>query len=275
MRQPLYLYLYAEPRAPTLDINQLQRYLKELAPSLEVNCREDFFAFYLAGLTAKEKPKALKRIVEHLAKARVRHALKPLEDFTPLPGEIDYEIRRLSDPSLKSFGILYDGLKLMGTLREMLPPQERSLSHLHILFTNQLIGTWEEADHRYHARASLYGFPSLISTTGIVEAPAKPREYYLLKQQYTTLGMTDAPALLETRFQGRTLQHNDPRLTEVMKGYVLQALFHHLWGDPFCSDKNCRLFNAHWQEEVIQAQLAEGKLCPLHQRQLQQLRFCQ
>lgn len=269
MSQSLHLYLYAEPRAPTLDLDRLSRYIQELIPTLKVNCREEFLAFHLSGLPDKEN--VLKRLAVQLARARVRNPLRPPEDFPPLPGEVDYEIRRLSGSSLKSFGILYDGLKLMSLFREMLSRQERSLSHIHILFTNQLIGTWEESDRRYHARASLYGFPSIISTTGLVEAPAKPREYYLLKQQYLALGITDAPALLEARFREHTLQHDDPRLTEVAKGYVLQAIFHHIFGDPFCNDKNCRLFNAHWQEEVIQAQLESGARCPFHQSLLQQL----
>jgi len=55
------------------------------------------------------------------------------------------------------------------------------------------------------------------------------------------------------------------RLTEVMKGYVAQALAFHLWGDAFCPDKDCRLFNAHWQEELIFAQLKGSyEFCPKH-----------
>jgi len=113
---------------------------------------------------------------------------------------------------------------------------------------------------------SVYGFPSLISTTGIVEAPAKPRDFYL-KQQLGVSLLT-----LKEEFKGRFIDYNDPRLTEVMKGYVMQALFFHLTGNPFCKDKNCRLYNAHWQEDLIQTQLtSKTDFCAQHQRLLTRL----
>ena len=69
------------------------------------------------------------------------------------------------------------------------------------------------------------------------------------------------------------LRHDDPRLTEAMKGYVMQALFYHVTGDPFCEDRGCRLYNAHWQEEVIGAQLGGAyQLCPRHQGLLDEMR---
>jgi hypothetical protein len=159
----------------------------------------------------------------------------------------------------------------MRLLRELLPQHERGLSFLHIVFTNQLLGTWGEG--RYHLRAAVFGFPGLLSTTGLVEAPAKPREFYVLKQQYAAMGMPDAVVELEQELGERVLRHGDPRLTEVMKGYVMQALFYHVTGDPFCEDRGCRLYNAHWQEEVIGAQLGGAyQLCPRHQGLLDEMR---
>ncbi|MEE9365582.1 MAG: DUF6775 family putative metallopeptidase, partial [Dehalococcoidales bacterium] len=105
--------------------------------------------------------------------------------------------------------------------------------------------------------------PSVISTTGIIEAPAKPREYYLLKQQYERLGK--APDELKERYRGRFIDYGDERLTEVAKGYAMQAVFYSLVGEPFCEDKGCRLYNAHWQEDLIFAQLESGyEFCPRH-----------
>jgi hypothetical protein len=72
---------------------------------------------------------------------------------------------------------------------ELLPERELELSHAHVVFTNRLFGTRDESDGRYHMSVSVYGFPSLISTTGIVEAPAKPKEFYELKQRYAALGL--------------------------------------------------------------------------------------
>lgn len=268
MRRRLSLFLYAEAAAPTLDISEISRYVLEMLPQMKVATRPGLIPFHLSKLSPKAKTAALERLAQKLARAKVRNPAKQSEDFVPLPGEIDYERRRLSQPISRSFGILYDGFKLMSALWELMPEKERSLNNVHVVFTNQLFGTWEEDDRRYHARVSLYGFPCLISTTGIVEAPAKARQFYLLKQQYSALGMSDATAMLEAELKGSFIAHDDRRLTEVMKGYVLQAICYHVLGDPFCTDKKCRLYNAHWQQEVIEAQLGSGELCAQHLRQL-------
>jgi len=41
-------------------------------------------------------------------------------------------------------------------------------------------------------------------------------------------------------------------MMEVAKGYALQAIVFHSTGDAFCGDENCRFFNAHWQEGMIE-----------------------
>ncbi|MFQ6129785.1 MAG: DUF6775 family putative metallopeptidase, partial [Candidatus Hadarchaeaceae archaeon] len=109
--------------------------------------------------------------------------------------------------------------------------------------------------------------------TGIVEAPARPKEFYVLKQRYAALGGTDAQLEeLKEKFRERFIDYDDERLTEVMKGYVMQAVFYHLKLDPFCVDKRCRLWNAHWQEEMLEAQLSQPEFCEQHERELAQLR---
>ncbi len=152
-----------------------------------------------------------------------------------------------------------------------MPRGERSREFVHIFFTNRLFATWDGGNKRYHLRTSVYGVPSIISTTGLVEAPAKPREYYLLKQQYERLGkdLTE----LKGRFEGSFIDYEDKRMTEVAKGHAMQAVFYVLTGDPFCEDKGCRLYNAHWQEELIFAQLGgEDEFCERHTKILESLR---
>jgi hypothetical protein len=211
---------------------------------------------------------------KRLASAKVRDLGNLNVKFEPLYGEIEYEKMILKEPSRRSFGILYDGFRLQAILRDLIPPEERDLKHLHIVFTNRLFGTWDEDDRRYHARVGVYGFPSMVSTTGIVEAPAKPKEFYFLKQRYGALGKTDVPLeVLKEKFRGRFIDYDDKRLTEVMRGYVMQAIFFHLTLEPFCSDKRCRLYNAHWQEEVLEAQLKPPEFCETHERMLEQLKL--
>ena len=87
-----------------------------------------------------------------------------------------------------------------------------------------------------------------------------------MKQQYGMMGMDDlALAEFKNKFEGRFIEYNDPRMTEVCKGYTAQALFFHITGEPFCQDKGCRLFNAHWQEELIYSQLESPyEFCDKH-----------
>lgn len=201
------------------------------------------------------------------ARARIKNPSK--KDLSPqatLPGEVQYENRRLSG-NTRAYGIPYEGFTIMALYRGLIPKKESGLDFIHIAFTCQLLATWEEDDRRYHLRTAVFGYPSIISTTGMVEAPAKPRGYYLLKGQYQALGAYDAAAHLEEEFKGRFLTHDDPCLTEVAKGYVLQALAGHLLGYPFCPKRNCRLYNAHWQEEMLRAQMGKRSgLCQKHEK---------
>ncbi len=266
-----HVYLYDEPSAATLDASILGSFIKTLLPEIKIAVRDSFIGFHFVSLSQEERKRKIDYLAEELAKAKVRDPFKPLKKESPLPGEINYEKRRLSAPISQSFGLLYDGIEIINILRELIPKQERSFKHIHIIFTNQLFGTWDEANHRYHARVLICSFPSLISTTGIVEAPAKPREFYLLKKQYLSVGMPDIEGI-KFQYKDQFIDYDDNRLTQVMKGYVMQALFYHLTGEPFCEDKNCRLYNSHWQKEVIQAQLESPyEFCSFHQKELQRL----
>jgi hypothetical protein len=235
----------------------IARYLKEKFGEISVDVRKPFIT-----ATSLE----VETLARKLAETKVRDLMNPSTRLEPLPGEIGFERKLLQDPSLKLTGVLYDGFRLQAVLRELLPKDEFNIDNVHIIFTNRLFGTFDASDGRYHARVSVYGFPSLISTTGIVEAPAKPKEFYVLKQ-------TGLPIeVLKERFKGKFIDYDDERLTEVLKGYVIQALFYHLMLDPFCPNKRCRLFNSHWQEEVLEAQLGKPEFCERHSAMLMRLR---
>ena len=42
-------------------------------------------------------------------------------------------------------------------------------------------------------------------------------------------------------------------------------------GNPFCNNINCRLYNAHWQEELIYSQIQSRRLCDEHAALLLQI----
>lgn len=272
--KPGFIHLYNEPTAKTLDVKKISDYLKEKLPGIEIDIREEFFTYCLSHFSEKNREEIINSLAKRIAQNRISNLNVQKISFEPLPAEMEYERRKIEEPNHKSFGILYQGFKLQRVLAELIPKEEKELKHLHIIFTNQLFGTWSQSDGRYHARVSICGFPTIISTTGLVEAPAKPKEYYLLKRGYHMLGMREkVTSDLKEKFQGRFIDYDDPRTTEVMKGYAMQALFYYLMGDPFCLDKNCRLYNAHWQEEVIHAQLKSPyEFCPFHREILNSLK---
>ncbi len=156
---------------------------------------------------------------------------------------------------------LYDGFVLQRIFAEMISDNESSSSHVHIVLTDLLTCTFSEDDWRYHGRAIICGTPSIISTTGIIEAPAKPREFYLAQLS----GMTDI-ARLKKEFAGRFIDYGDPKITEAAVVYALQALFFFVSeGEPFCDNKRCLLFNAHWQEELLRI-IENETLCVNHKK---------
>ncbi len=258
------IILYDEGTSEGLDISEIAQYLARTVGKAKIEVRGNPFGFSLP----QDKLLDYARKIAGIKIQEISQKILPGQE--PLYGEIEYEKRRILGKT-RSFGILYDGFHLLRIFCEIMPREERSREFVHIFFTNRLFATWDGNNKRYHLRTSVYGVPSIISTTGLVEAPAKPREYYLLKQQYERL-RKDLTELKE-RFKGSFIDYEDEHLTEVMKGYAMQAVFYALTGDPFCEDKDCRLYNAHWQEELIFAQLESGyEFCGRHTRLLDSLR---
>lgn len=255
---PKAIDLYEEGDLDSLDITKIGEYLGE----------KTHIPFRIRGNIYKRfSRKRIEGVSKELARIKVKDPGKRFILGIPLQGEVDYEKRRISDPHWKIFGILYDGVHYQKIISDLVFKGELDLKHCVILFTNQLFGTWDRDNHRYHARVSLYSFPSLISITGLVEAPAKPKEFYLKKQMGIPI------EFLKEECQGRFLDHGDLRMAEVLKGYAMQALFFHITGDPFCGDPDCRLFNSHWQEEVLHSQLdGRYEFCPKHAALLKGLR---
>ena len=252
---PRIAYLYADPSCATLRLVETNDFLRDIL-GLQCVLREDFFSHH-----GGRDHEALAR---RIAACRVRNILRPFEPVEPLYGEIAFEQRLLDEPSKRVPGILYDAYRYTGLMRDLLPQEERSLRVLHIAFEHRILGTFDE-DGRYHARAVVSGYPSAVSTSSIVEGPAKPDAYYRVKAQLAlALGAVPFDAAKQP-FTGQFIDYDDPRLTEVATGYALQAAMYHITKEAFCPDPTCRLFNAHRQSELLRAQLESGKLCPRHE----------
>jgi len=261
------LHIYDGSFSNNLNLAEIVDYLRQAVPGTSVQAHAEFLQYFIINEHGDTHHRDVETIAREFASIKVIDPRQKNRTTVPLPGEVGYEKRRLLNRSKQPAGILYDGERLLELFNQLLPEDGRGAHTLHLVLTNQLFGTWSFDDLRFHARTSIYGIPSIISTSGLVEAPAKSRQYYLTQQ----LGVS--PDVLEQQFQGQFLVYDDPRLTRVIKGYIMQALLYHLTGEPFCDDPNCCLFNAHWQHELIHAQLeAPYEFCPEHQSVLDGLR---
>ncbi|MFH1777248.1 MAG: DUF6775 family putative metallopeptidase [Candidatus Omnitrophota bacterium] len=219
-----------------------------------------------------KKIKYGKKDISVLAKRFARLRIKELtqkKSFVPLRQELEFEKNTLLKNANPS-GAVYEGVKLCAVYADIL--KIHNLKDLHVVVTKRCIATFDE-DYRYHLRAILCAHPAVISTTGIIEAPAKPRPYYLLKQQLMLLGRWDSEyPRVKKHFRRQFIDYQDKRINGAIKGYFLQVLFYHTTGAAFCRNKSCRLFNAHWQKDLIYSQLKAGRLCKKHKKMLKDMR---
>lgn len=199
------------------------------------------------------------RIASLLACSRIADIEEPLDELNAEdPVKADSELRKMT--GLESVtGEFYDGHWMQRILHGALgnkTPGEAGGEYLHMIFTGRLFGTYD--GRRYHARVLLAGNPALISTSGLVEAPARPREYYFIKGGLIRSGRDVSE--LDSMYKGKYVEYDDPRTSRIISSYALQAVYYELTGNEFCEDAGCCLYNSHWQEEVLKAQY-EGSVC--------------
>jgi hypothetical protein len=245
------IILYDEPSVPEINLDELVKFLQEIF-SITVESRDNILKF------------ASKDTAYKIAECKVFNLRKDFEKHTPTNEEILFEESNFQDTSKTENIIMYDGFRLQKVLANLIPEKENTENIFHVFFTNKLTCTYDNNDYRYHGRALIGSNPSIISTTGIIEAPAKRREYYLDLMTNFTQGVN--VDIIKQKYKGTYLEYNDSRLSKIIEGYLLQAIFYYETGEPFCNNADCRLFNAHWQKELLHSQLDKGKLCENHQK---------
>lgn len=243
--------LYTDHPSESLDVGAVAASLEGYGVRTE--SRGNLFEYLGLG------EESLHEAALRLASARIPDIESPLDEIRPAGSpEAAFEKRMLFGKE-KGRGVLYDGLWVQRTLRKLMTdslPEESGPGFLHIIFTGRLVGTFES--RRYHARVVLLGSPAIISTSGLVEAPARPREYYFIKGGLIRSG--GGTRELDEMYRGRFIDYDDPKTTSAISSYALQALFYELSGAAFCENPECCLFNSHWQEDVLRVQY-EGKPC--------------
>ena len=247
--------LYDEPSVPQIDLDNLIE-----------------FTHKTIGIRPEKRKSILtygdNTMPKEIARTRIFKLSIPYQKHIPTTEEIEFERKSMTDTANQNI-IYYDGFELQEALGKIIPKEELNADIFHVIFTNKLTCTYDYNDYRYHGRALIATNPSIISTTGIIEAPAKPREYYMELITKSRQGVN--LDTLKEKYKGTFLEYHDTRLATVIEGYLLQALFYYETSEPFCSNKECRLFNAHWQKDLLHSQLDTCKLCENHQEILEKL----
>ena len=256
------IILYDEPAVPQIQIEKIKEFV-EGTFQVTVELRGNFFR------------SAECEIFKKIATARVFDLKKEFgrqgdssggsSSSSPSGQDIQTKTKDKEIPAGDT-QVLYDGFELCSIITEFLPDARDDV--LHIIFTDMLTATFDDdCDFRYHARAIISSNPTIISTSGIIEAPAKPKQYYL--DQMTNFAKDGSnnsdDAKIKERYRGEFLEYHDQRLSQVMEGYVLQSIVYYETGEEaFCDKKECRLFNAHWQKDLLYSQIENKKICEKH-----------
>lgn len=244
------IILYNEPTVPQIQIEKIKAFITDMF-QIKVEIKDNFFK--------NLDDKAFKNI----ASTQIFDLKKPFKKHIPTQKEIQIE-KENQDTSNQDIMTLYDGFELQNIIAENITSSDDTISNdtLHIIFTTKLVGTFDDDDFRYHGRALIGSNPTIISTTGIIEAPAKPKKYYMdLMTNFSKEKIKE----IKEKYKGEFLEYHDSRLGDIAEGYVLQAIAYYSTGEAFCENKECRLFNAHWQKDLFYSQIQNKKLCSKHQ----------
>jgi len=256
------IFLYDEPAVQEIQISNLKNFLLKTF-HVDVEIKECIFN----NLDVK--------YVEKISRCRIFEPKIPFKKHLPNKQEIDFEKSVCKDTKLMEKTtmvedaekiedvVMYDGFELQNIIHDVITKSDSEQNNLHIVFTNRLICTYDTADNRYHGRTVICSNPAIVSTTGMIEAPARPREYYFEAMKYKMQGLDIQN--IKKKYGEKFLDYHDKRLSKIAEGCLLQAIFYYTTGDAFCDSLDCRLNNAHWQKDLLYSQLKIGKLCNKHQ----------
>ena len=242
------IILYDEPAVPEIQIEKLIEFLTNTF-NIKVQLKGNFF-------------KGIKQqICKDIASTKVFDLKNNYKKHIPTIKEIQFE--KENHNISKDMMSIYDGFELQNVIAQNISITEETL---HVIITNKLIGTFDQSDYRYHARVIVGANPMIISTTGMIEAPAKSKKYYI--EQMTNI---DKDKINES-YKGEFLEYHDRRLNHIIEGCMLQVVLYYETGEAFCQDRECRLFNAHWQKDLLDLQVIKKTICQKHLKVIEQIK---
>jgi len=249
------IILYDEPTVPEIKLSRLKKTLSRLV-SIKIETRKNLFS----NLDDE--------MYEKIISTKIFDIKKPFQKQNIFLNNVLIG-KKHEDEFQKEEIPLYDGFEFQKIISELIPENENRIDILNIVFTNKLTCTFDESDFRYHGRSLIASNPAIISTTGMIEAPAKPKQYYL---ELMTDCSEEKISEINKKYKGQFLEYHDSRLSEVAEGYLLQAIMYYETGDEFCKNIDCRCFNAHWQKDLFHSQIDNKNFCKKHQEILNQFK---
>ena len=255
------IVIYDEPAVSEINIPNLVNFLKQTIP-VEVIVKDNFFKKFSTQQIQKMSESRIFEIQNTFRRHNPSQTDLELEEQFCKNSKIMEKTKKPEEADSISEVIMYDGFEIQKIIRDNLLDFENQT--LHVILTNRFTCTYDEADGRYHGRAVICANPAVISTTGIIEAPAKPRKFYIEVMASKAQGQ-DIKSVKE-KHEGEFLEYHDERLSKVIEGYLLQVIFYLLTGESFCDYMDCRLNNSHWQRDLLYSQIEIRKLCDKHQK---------
>ena len=253
------ILIYDAPDAIGLDVRVIARHLADLLPQAQVETRTDFLTWHLGQFEPPQVELLTDEVAARLEEREVHDLVAPdrRHELEPVP------------PESRDLGAVYLADQLQDVMRALLRRDERGPAFLHLAYITQCLGRWVAGASHLHLGIIQHGEPTIISTTGFVEAPALPREYAFRRTQLLGFGMEEAAEELDERFTGAALVHGDTRIDRVAAGYALQAVFRQMFGEQACATPTCPLHPAATHDELARAHLSEdSRLCDRHARML-------
>ena len=254
------IVIYDEPAVSEINIPNLVNFLKQTIP-VEVIVKDNFFKEFSTQQIQKMSESRIFEIQNTFRRHNPSQTDLELEEQFCKNSKIMEQTKKPEEADSISEVIMYDGFEIQKIIRENLQDFENQT--LHVILTNRFTCTYDESDARYHGRAVICANPAIISTTGMIEAPAKSSEFYIEAMANRAQGQ-DIKSVKE-KHEGEFLEYHDERLSKIIEGYLLQVIFYILTGESFCDYLDCRLNNAHWQRDLLYSQIENGKLCDRHQ----------
>ena len=243
------IILYDEPSVPEIKLRNAVEFLKKKLPiQIQIEIKNNFFQ------------NSNDQIFERIARTQIFDLKKNFTEHNPTTAEILNE-KEIHDNQIEN-AILHEGFEFQKLIIENIPWNDDK-NTLHIIFTDKIICTYDKDTARYHARIWIGPNPVIISTTGIIEAPAKPKQYYYdIMTNFSKKSVNE----IKRKYKGEFLEYHDSRISDILEGVLLQIITHQETGEGFCDDSRCRLFNSHWQKELILSQVENKKICEKHKK---------